>query len=230
MSEDSKPARGWSLSGLSVCVLLLVAGLAQAQNHSRSGYYVALGPAFTASSEWGDAHRPGYALEFGLVRPVSSSWQFVAALGFNGFEGDEDRFSFFLRDDSNAGPTLTGVEAGGNRVITLKGGFTRDLTSGARVTPYAGALLGISAALQGKSTALETLPQSGTSETNRVLLQDSNNQAGIGLSALLGFSTPLGRSNALFVETGYTFVFTPDDSFDDNPSFFPIKIGITFGG
>lgn len=60
------------------------------------------------------------------------------------------------------------------------------------------------------------------------ILQDNNSQLAPVFSGIVGANTIVGQGYRVFLESGFTYVYTPDDSFDDNPAFFPVRVGVIF--
>ncbi len=218
-----RTGRLWLWLAISVMILLLASSAAAAQG--RNAYYLAVGPAFTSSSDWGSGHKVGTAVEVGIIHPIATSWGLVGAVGMERFQrGAPQEGPACLNGSGDCIGTYGPVSGGNDYVVSLRGGVRRDFVSSTRIKPYVGALLGLTLAHQDRATTDEIVSDMVHPRT----LQDNNNQLAPAFSGIVGVNTVVDRGYRVFLESGFTYVYTPDDSFNDNPAFFPVRVGVIF--
>lgn len=211
------------LASPSLITMLITLLSATSQGQSQNNYFFSVGPAVTSGSEWGTGHKTGFSAEGGLIRQLSASWGLVVAGGFERFDvAEPDYIPVPVVEGSRWGS----VRGGDDFVGSIRGGLRYRIGSTQTIQPYVGAALGLSLARQDEASA--SITEEFTGRVIDVQLQGANTQFGLGFSPVLGIRAMSGPSRKMFIEVGYTFVFTPDDSFDDNPAFFPIRVGIVF--
>jgi hypothetical protein len=212
---------------VTLTTLILLLAIANSLAQRKTSYYLAVGPAMTAGSDWGNGHKIGSSVEFGLMYPVGASWDVVGAFGFERFKLDEPDVVVWGAPLPDPG-YWSDVRGGSDFITSIRGGARHGFTTTTRFKPYVEGLVGLALTHQDEATGTWHYPDGSPQPPVTTTLQDDNDQVAIGFSSIVGVKTRIWTHQKLFIEAGYSFVFTPDDSFDDNPSFFPFRVGLVF--
>lgn len=226
--SDSVP-RGYRLAVLCLPVLLFAP---PACSQEKLALEVGGGMAMPAFMDWSRARNFGPTGVAGLSGRFNEGWGWTVRATWSRFGVDQDKVRTTDRFTSEPPGdvivvTTSDIEGGAFSMIAAVAGLRRYLEIAPRSSAYLTAGLVLGGVYQDAATALRTeVVEGDTLSSERVPWASDHSDVVVGLTVRIGSAIRISSGLQAFGEFGYEIAMTPDDSFADNPDFFPVLVGI----
>jgi hypothetical protein len=228
MMSDPVP-RGLRLAGL--CLPLLFLAL-PTYSQEKLALEVGGGMAMPAFTDWSRTRNFGPTGAAGLSGRLNEGWGWTVQATWSRFGVDQDKAGTTDRFTSEPPGevivvTTSDIDGGAFSMIAAVAGLRRYLEILPRSSAYLTAGLALGGIYQDAATALRTeVVEGDTLSSDRVPWASDHSDVVVGLTVRIGSAIRITSSLHAFGEFGYEIAITPDDSFADNPDFFPVLLGI----